>query len=72
MTMPDERTRAVIWAHAFLARLASPCQSKRIPKAVREEARSILRHYPWPMDLCRGEQFDKEVVEQYYRDKERA
>jgi hypothetical protein len=51
MTLPDERYRAVKYAGDFLSRLAGG-QYARVPKAVRDEARSILRHYPnaWDMD----------------------
>lgn len=54
MTLPYERTRAVINTHDFLVRLLSPYNEngiKRIPKAVREEALWLLRHYPRPYDL---------------------
>ena len=51
MTLPDERYRAVKYAGDFLSRLAGG-EYPRVPKAVRDEARSILRHYPntWDMD----------------------
>ena len=51
MTLPDERYRAVKSAQNFLSRLAGGTYP-RTPKAVREEARAILRHYPnaWDMD----------------------
>ena len=52
MTLPDERYRAVKWAESFLQRLAGG-ELPRVPKAVREEARSILRHYPSTYDLDR-------------------
>ena len=52
MTLPDERYRAVKWADSFLQRLAGG-EFPRVPKAVREEARSILRHYPSTYDLDR-------------------
>jgi hypothetical protein len=54
MTLPDERTRAVIAAQEFLTRLVSPYNKngiKKIPKAVREEALRVLRHFPRPFDL---------------------
>lgn len=54
MTLPYERTRAVINAREFLFRLSTPyIQSgiKRIPAAVRDEARRLLRHYPSVVDL---------------------
>jgi hypothetical protein len=53
MTLPDERYRAVKSAQQFLARLAGG-EYPRTPKAVREEARSILRHYPLDYDLQRA------------------
>ena len=53
MTMPDERTRAVLYVSEFLRRLASPYNGgiKGVKKEVREEARMLLRHYPLPGDL---------------------
>ena len=53
MTLPDERYRAVKYAEQFLQRLAGGAYP-RVPKAVREEARSILRHYPGTWDLDRA------------------
>jgi hypothetical protein len=53
MTLPDERYRAVKWAESFLQRLANG-QIKRVPSAVRDEARSILRHYPGSWDMNRA------------------
>ena len=50
MTLPDERYRAVKTAAQFLARLAGG-DYPRVPKAVRVEARAILRHYPLDWDL---------------------
>jgi len=49
MTLPDERYRAVVHTRRFLIRLLS---TPRVPKAVKDEARSMLRHYPndWDMD----------------------
>lgn len=54
MTLPNQRTRAVISAAQFLTRLTSPYVEgglKKIPKAVRAEALAILRHFPQPYDL---------------------
>jgi len=53
MTLPDERYRAVMWAERFLRDLAHNTKDyPRIPKKVRGEAYSILRHFPsqWDMD----------------------
>ena len=52
MTLPDERYRSVKQTEEFLREL---CYSTpRIPKAVREEARRLLRHYPTTYDLDRA------------------
>lgn len=54
MTLPNERTRAVMQVRAFLIRLSSPYVEdgiKGIRKEVREEARRLLRHYPARYDL---------------------
>lgn len=46
MTLPIERTNAVLRTEEFLIKLCIPSQSPRVPKAVREEARRLLKHYP--------------------------
>jgi hypothetical protein len=60
MTLPDERYRAVKYAQDFLSRLAGGTYP-RVPKAVREEARSILRHYPLWYDMQRAAQAAPDV-----------
>ena len=63
MTLPDERYRAVKSAQQFLARLAGG-EYPRVPKAVRQEARSILRHYPLDWDLQRAAQAAPDVFQE--------
>lgn len=46
MTMPNERRMSVIRTEQFLMRLCTPSETPRVPKHIREEARSLLRHYP--------------------------
>lgn len=46
MTLPDERYWALIKTEQFLLRLQNPQQSPRVPRYVREQAGSLLRHYP--------------------------
>jgi hypothetical protein len=64
MTLPAERTRAVIRAREFLLRLCSPYGGgiKRIPREVRQEARRLLRHYPGWFDLGRADAFDTDAA----------
>lgn len=51
MTTPSERARALLWARRLLMRLLSPRQIPRVPTAVREEVRGILRHFPEEHEL---------------------
>lgn len=46
MTLPIERTQAVLRVERFLMDLRNPKKYPRVPKAVREEASRLLRHYP--------------------------
>ena len=67
MTLPDERYRSVKWAQGFLSRLAGGHYA-RTPKAVRDEARSILRHYPNDWDMNRAAQAAPEVFQEQMED----
>lgn len=53
MTLPDERYRSIKWAESFLKELLDPAKTPRVPKNIRNQARSILRHYPSEWDLER-------------------
>jgi hypothetical protein len=57
MTLPDERYRAVVQTRRFLLDLCNPQHTPRLPKLVRETARSMLRHYPndWDMQIMARE-----------------
>jgi hypothetical protein len=46
MTTPNERTRSLKLAQNFLLKILDPKKSPKVPKAIREEAASILKHYP--------------------------
>ena len=48
MTLPDERYRAVLYTKQFLQDLLV---TPRVPKAIRDGARSCLRHYPDTWDM---------------------
>lgn len=55
MTLPDERYRAVMWAKRFLTNLAHNSKDyPRVPKKVRGEAYSILRHFPNEWDMTQA------------------
>ena len=46
MTLPVERKHAVKNTERFLLDLSNPRITPRIPKEIRDRARSLLRHYP--------------------------
>lgn len=64
MTLPDERYRSVRQAAEFLQRLAGG-QYARVPKAVRQEALHLLRHYPNKWDLDQIERAAPHVMQQH-------
>lgn len=51
MTLPDERTRALINTRDFLRRLLDPKLTPKVPRAVRDEAYRCLRHFPWNLHI---------------------
>lgn len=48
MTLPDERYRAVVQTIQFLTDI---CNTPRVPKVIKQQARSLLRHYPSVWDM---------------------
>ena len=46
MTIPYERTRAILETRRFLREIVNPGDTPRVPKRIREMARQLLRHYP--------------------------
>jgi hypothetical protein len=67
MTLPDERYRAVKNTMEFLIRLSAG-EYPRVPKAVREEARSLLRHYPNTWDMQRAAEGAPEIFQERMED----
>lgn len=51
MTLPYERLRAVNYAREFLYELLDPKKTPKVPKAVRQQAYRVLRHYPYPFEM---------------------
>ncbi|WP_457371491.1 BPSL0761 family protein [Pseudomonas sp. TE3911] len=48
MSMPNERTRAVIQTGEFLLELS---QDSSLPERIRRDAKFLLRHYPNPFQI---------------------
>ena len=56
MTIPTERSRAVVHAEQFLQELTNPRLTPRVPREIRQRALRILRHYPSKWDInCAAE-----------------
>ena len=67
VTLPDERYRAVRHTEQFLQRLAAG-EYPRVAKAVRDEARALLRHYPNGYDMDRAARACPDVFVERYED----
>ena len=61
MTLPDERYRAVEQTRRFLLDLLSSQRTPRVPKSVRDTARSMLRHYPTVFDMMAAAEAAPEI-----------
>ena len=51
MTVPVERTNAVIRTGKFLLDLLDPKKTPRVPLSIRKDARNLLRHYPSEFEM---------------------
>lgn len=61
MTLPDERYRAVVETQKFLAEILI---TPRIPKEIKAQARSLLRHYPNAYDMHKTAQTSPDVFQE--------
>lgn len=52
MTMPHERTRAIMATREFLRELMDRDAMPNIPDSVRRQALVLLRHYPSASDIA--------------------
>ena len=65
MTLPDERYRAVVQTEKFLKEILS---TPRVPKAIKDRARSCLRHYPSDYDMTRAAEAAPDVFAERMED----
>ena len=68
MTLPDERSRAIMQTRAFLRELLDPKKTPRVPRAIRHRAYYCLKHYPfyWNInDVADDKNFSKLKVQDY-------
>jgi hypothetical protein len=64
MTLPDERYRAVMQTRRFLFDLCNPEHTPRVPKLIRDAARSMLRHYPDEYDMKKTAQTSPDIFQE--------
>lgn len=64
MTLPDERYRAVVQTEKFLKSLCFSSETKRVPLAVRQQARALLRHYPSEYDMLKTSQTSPDIFQE--------
>jgi len=65
MTLPDERYRAVLQTQKFLVEILS---TPRVPKAIKDQARYCLRHYPSEYDMKKVSQTSADVFAERMED----
>lgn len=63
MTLPDERYRSMIAADRLLKDLCDPNVTPRVPSAVRDRARWILRHWPGEYYIQRLAEEAPEIID---------
>ena len=51
MTTPEEAQRSVHMTWYFLHKLLDPQLTPNVPKAVRDEASWLAKHYPYPSEV---------------------
>jgi len=68
MTLPCERTKAVMNVERFLMDLSNPKKTPRIPSEVRKQARSLLKHYPRKFDMMDPAESFEPIKEWSYED----
>ena len=68
MTLPDERYRAVVQTRRFLLDLCNTQHTPRVPKLIRDTARSMLRHYPSDWDMQCAAAASPEVFQERMED----
>jgi hypothetical protein len=62
VTIPFERTRAIVETKLFLLELMDPRVTPRVPHALRGKAKSLLKHFPTYADI---EQAHKALPDTY-------
>jgi hypothetical protein len=65
VTLPDERYRAVTQTQRLLLEILT---TPRVPKSIKDQARSCLRHYPSNWDMRRAAEGAPDVFQEQMDD----
>ena len=68
MTLPIERTNAVLNVEQFLMDLCNSKKTPRVPGEVRQRARSLLKHYPRKFDMTDPAESFEPITEWSYEE----
>ena len=68
MTLPIERTNAVLNVERFLMDLLYPNKTPRVPSEVRKRASRLLKHYPRKFDMMDPTESFEPIEEWSYED----
>jgi hypothetical protein len=52
MSLKDEKIRAIKSTREFLRELLDPSKTPKVPQAIRKQAYSCLRHFPFDHDIA--------------------
>lgn len=65
MTMPYQRYHSISNTEQFLLSLCDARATPRVPGAVRDQARRLLRHYPTSLDLEALAESRPDIIQRY-------
>ena len=61
MTLPNERRNSINRARDFLRDLLDPKKTPRVPRSIRQEARSVLKHFPGEYHMEKAKEIAPEL-----------
>lgn len=70
MTLPDERLAALKRTRQFLLDLLNPKETPNVPKSIRKQASSCLKHFPYEYQLDQLAELDPDTYELRGKDNE--
>lgn len=66
MTLPYENYNSLVNARNFLTELMNPDKTPKVPKAVRQRARNLLKHFPADFEICEWISTYQKVADERY------